>query len=399
MIICDSKHCTGCAACVNTCGFGAVEMKRDKYGFPHPVINEGVCTGCGLCFRICPANHDIEIQGVCIQQEVYAAHAKDDDVRLKSSSGGLFSVFSRQILRWGGYIVACRFTPDYLEVVYDVCTSEDQLAPFRGSKYVQASVGKIYIAIKELLKENKLVLFVGTACQVAGLLSYLGNRKHDNLICIDLICHGVCSQGLYEKYIGYLRRRYGKAKVSSVSFREKIPSWMGYSFKVCFDNGQTYIKDKFKDPYLIAFNKDISVRESCHYCKYAMTERVSDITLADFWGYKSSHECAQGYKKGISCAILNTERGKELFEKVKDHLVFERRTMDEAKAVNKSLERPWPKNENSDEFWSKYTEGIPIEELLKEYCPPYPHTFTERLGWFVLGHYKYIAAIKRILWK
>lgn len=266
-----------------------------------------------------------------------------------------------------------------------------------GPKYVQASVGKIYVAIKDLLKENKPVLFVGTACQVAGLISYLGNRKHDNLICIDLICHGVCSQGLYKDYIESLRKRNGNAKVISVSFREKSPSWMGYSFNVCFDNGRIYKKDKFKDPYLIAFNKDISVRESCHYCKYTTTERVGDITLADFWGYKSSHECAQEYKKGISCVILNTECGKELFEDVRNQLIFERRTMDEAKAVNKSLERPWPKNESSDSFWSGYMEGVPLEELMKKYCPPYPHTIREQFDWFILGHYKYVAAVKRIL--
>ena len=242
-----------------------------------------------------------------------------------------------------------------------------------------------------------MVLFVGTACQVAALRSYLGKHKYDKLVCIDLICHGVCSQGLYSRYLELLHAQYGNSEIRGVNFRYKKPSWMGYSLKVEFANGREYVGSKFKDPYLIAFNKDIAVRDCCHSCPYAKAERLGDITLADFWGYKSTHECAKNYQKGISCVIINTEKGKQLFELVSENIIFEKRTMEEAKAVNKSLERPWPKNELSDLFWNDYLRGDPLEEIFSRYCKPYPHTMKERLSWFVLSHYSIASGLKKIM--
>ena len=241
------------------------------------------------------------------------------------------------------------------------------------------------------------MLFVGTACQVAALRSYLGKHKYENLVCIDLICHGVCSPELYGRYLELLKSRYGNSDIKGINFRYKKPSWMGYSLKVDFENGKCYVGSKFQDPYLIAFNKDIAVRDCCYTCRYTKTERLGDITLADFWGYKSSHECAKYYQEGISCVIINTEKGKQLFETVKEEVIFEERTMDEAKAVNKSLERPWSKNELSDPFWHDYLEGKDLEEIFAKYCKPYPQTMKERASWFVLSHYAIIAAVKKVL--
>lgn len=381
MEICEKERCTACRACMCICPKDAITFQEDEKGFAYPVIGD-TCVHCNACLKVCPRNTGMLLNPS--ESEVYAAFSKDKQIRKNSSSGGLFSEIAKYILNQGGIVFAARMSKDQKEVVFDSCKSIEELIAFQGSKYVQSNPGLVYRQIKKNLSEGVKVLFVGVPCQVDGLKKYL-NKEYSNLVTIDIICHGVPSPKLWREYLSELEIRQ-QAKAFNVSFRFKKPNWTRFSLKVDFDNNKTVVNSKFDDPYLIAFLKEISMRENCHFCEYTSISRTGDITLADFWGYHSYDFKMRNTEKGISLVLINSEKGKMIFNEIQDAIESERRAMEEAISGNRSLQRPWAKNECSDLFWNEYLHGKGMLSALKKYCVPYRFPKKMYVTWFALNH-------------
>lgn len=381
MAICERDKCTACGACMNICPKNAIYFNEDEKGFLYPVINDE-CVECGACQRVCPRNTGSLLS--IDEPVVYAAFSKDKETRMSSSSGGLFTEIAKSILNQDGFVFASRMSDDCKTVIFDSCTSEQDLSQFQGSKYVQSSIGLIFQDVKKILLNGKKVLFVGVPCQVDGLKKYL-NTEYDNLFTIDIICHGVPSPKLWRDYCDKLERE-NHSKINNVSFRYKKPNWTRFSLKADFESGKSIINSKFNDPYLISFLKEISMRQSCYSCEYTSTRRTGDITLADFWGYRSDNFKMRNTEKGISLVLVNTEKGKVLFQMIQNKIMFQKRAMQEAMSGNKSLKQPWKKNPVSDAFWNEYIYGDGMEVAMEKYCKPYRFPLKMYLSWFLINH-------------
>ena len=349
--LCDKDNCTGCAACMNICPYKAIKTYRDEKGFWYPDIDQSKCRSCKLCVKVCPIlNKSKRYIGM---QSVYACWSKTPETRYNSSSGGLFYELAVTVLNNGGVVCGAAFDSDF-KVKHTIIDRIEQLHIIQGSKYVQSDTTEIYIPLSEHLKQGRTVLCSGTPCQIDGIVAYLHSKEINcnNLYTCDLICHGCPSPAFWDKYKDSIQRKY-KSRLSEFDFRYKQPGWMVFSAKAKFENEKEYICNTNKDKFLRAFLYDYIIRENCQRCPYTNTNRVSDITMADFWGYQDNEEYSDD-DKGISLAIVNTEKGRWLFEETKSNMVFIEKTLQEAVNGNRSLSKPWPANPNTDLFWKDY---------------------------------------------
>lgn len=381
--ICKKNQCTGCTACVVSCPKNAIDMKADKKGFIYPHIDIELCIDCGLCKKVCPQlNLTLEINPNV--RKVYAAYTKDTDVRRNSSSGGMFTEIAKAIIQEGGVVFASKLENNCHELCYSKCDDIEELIYFRGSKYLQSKPRYIFRDVKEELENGRFVLFVGTACQVSGLKAYL-RKEYSTLYAIDIICHGIPSPKLWFDYLSKLENEYNSV-ATRANFRYKSPSWTEFSLCVDFENGTRFIKSKFDDPYLISFLKEISLRENCYSCSYTNTARVGDITLADFWGYKSTDYRMRNTEKGISLVLINSDKGEKLFQKVTSNILYIEKSLKDAIAGNRSLREPWKKNPIADDFWDAYLKEDDLQNVFDTFCKPYRFSIKMKINWFLLNH-------------
>lgn len=338
-------------ACLAACPVEAISVSADKKGFYIPSVDNNKCINCGKCKRVCPS---LNFKPEKNTPDVIACWQKDDAIRAASTSGGVFFALSKYVIGKGGSVFGAAFDSN-LVVGHTEITSPDDISILQGSKYVQSRIGGIFKSVKERLDADKYVLFTGTPCQVAGLKSFLG-KSYEKLICVDLVCHGVPSPGFFSDYMSHIKCDYS-ANITKINFRNKKPSWSRYGMKIGFSDCQSYENDKMSDPYLLAFCNDYISRDCCHECKYTSVSRQGDITLGDFWGYVSEKRKFRNKEKGISLVLLNTDKGKRLFEQIKDDYICLKKDLSEATSGNKCLSAPYPKNKNADNFWADYFNG------------------------------------------
>lgn len=348
------KECTGCGACVNVCSLGAIEMRPNKEGFLYPEIEATKCIGCGACEKVCPLCKVEEQKGretVC-----YAAWSRDEEVRNRSASGGVFSHFATAILQMSGVVVGARYREDNL-VEHVLIRSEEDLDCLRQSKYVQSEIGTIFRQIKVELDAGKIVLFVGTPCQCAGVRAYL-DRDYDNLYLCDFVCYGVNSPLAYTTYLHEMEKRYG-SEIKKVWFKSKEREWNKCATKLVFENGEEYLADKWEDMFMKGFirgGRGLFLRMSCYDCKFKGEKRPVDITLGDFWGIEK-YLANVDAKKGVSLLLLHSEKGKKLFEQINDQLEFYPMKIEEAVAGNPKMVISTEYSREREEFFasmSKY---------------------------------------------
>ena len=307
------NRCTGCAACSALCPHHAIEMKANAEGFLVPVIQKERCTDCGLCYQACPIqtpplHHPIE------ESNAWAAYNPSEADTLQSSSGGLFSAFANQILAEDGVVFGTVLAEDNRAIMVQANAS-DGIAPMRGSKYVQGKIdADVYQSIRQIAKTGKKVLFVGCACQVAGLFSFLG-KPYDNVYTIDIVCHGVPSPLLFDVYCRTEERKQN-APITQYRFRDKQKGWgMRISYEV---NHQKKYRNGYLDPYMHHFLLGNTYRESCYQCPYAQSARISDMTIGDYWGILQEHPDFY-HGNGISLLLIHTPKGRALLEKTPLH--------------------------------------------------------------------------------
>lgn len=355
---CSSLICTGCSACLNICTKGAIKMKEDELGHQFPHIDAEKCVDCGLCEKICPALHPLEHN--TSPEYVYALASKDAQERYTSSSGGASSIICRIIIKQGGVVYGCAQIGSLKNIKHIRIEDENDLKLLKGSKYTQSIIGETYKQVEDDLKGNKLVCFVGTPCQVAGLLSFL-RKPYDNLLTLDLICHGVPSQKLLQE--NATQYKIGDLDDIFVDFRHKKGNNIrfGQYYYKSGDVTVKYIKavNNPFDDYIAAFMMGLSFRECCHTCPYSSTSRMGDITIGDFWGLGTQEHTHFKIKDGVSLVIANNDKGLRLLKSILPQTDYEKRTFAEAAKGNGNLSSPSPRPLRKDIFLSAYkTRGL-----------------------------------------
>ena len=326
------KSCCGCSGCEQMCPKNCISMKPDHEGFLYPEVDESICIECGICIKHCPILTDVSR---CNIPKVYAAKYKDRGSTFKSTSGGLFIPIAKSDLSMGGVVFGCAYDENLVAKHIKVET-EDELYRLQSSKYVQSDTRGIYKQVKTELQNGKEVLFSGTGCQAAGLRSFLG-KDYGNLLITDIVCHGVPSPKLFKNYIDYMGKKLG-GTLTSYNFRSKEKRGWDLYYKA--ENGQKSKSDYgFFDPYYSAFLYCKTYRESCYECKFANKNRVSDITLADYWGIQKFHPEFFD-ENGVSLVLVNTEKGKKYLEKIKDKLEIIESDYNKASVMNANLVHP-----------------------------------------------------------
>lgn len=378
-ILCNKKDCTGCATCVQICPQSAINMVKDEKGFLYPQIDSTKCIGCLLCEKKCPINESERTTNP--SPTVYACWHKNMDIRLKSSSGGVFSAIAEYILKNNGIVWGAAYSENLI-LTYQYIENIENLDKLRRSKYVQAEVNDSFKLIKEQLESGRIVLFTGTSCHIRGLYSYLPKKLQENLVTIDFICHGVPSPSVFKKYINWLEKKYND-KLTDFNFRDKQYGW---------DNGVLtvgYFKNKGKkifmndeNSYFYGMLHDIFIRPCCHECQSNGLQRESDFTIADFWGIgrknKFEHEHERNY--GISLLALNSEKAHKIYETgLKNSIVSVQRSQQEAYEGNWNYRFSAKRNSKTPIFWEQFQRTNNWEDLLSFFQP----TFSEKCKLFI----------------
>lgn len=371
IVLFDSKeNCCGCEACVNICPKNAITMKSFELGIEFPVIDNNLCIGCGMCEKVCQYKNTLKLNNV---KSTYAAVNSNDSSLKKSASGGVFYSLAESFISSGGVVYGCSMEKNEgkLTAMHIRVDSIEMLSKLQGSKYVQSKMGRTYENIKQDLKDGRKVLFSGTPCQVSGLKQYLLNKEYENLYTIDLICHGVPSNNLFHEYLDYLENKYD-GKIQEYIFRDKTKSDIYVSKYALLKKNSKKIKVKYVShklsSYYNMFLNALTFRESCYSCLYAKQDRVSDITIGDFWGIENEHpELLKSGKlgfdisKGISCMLVNTEKGSEILKIFGNGLSIHKSTLNKVSNKNKQLNQPMKLNEDErNRIMSEFEKGYDL---------------------------------------
>ena len=330
MIICDLDKCTGCMLCYNLCPVNAITIKGDRYGFSIPEIDSVKCIKCNICKSKCPQNNDKN--KFLMSKDVYAMWSKDTNLRMDSTSGGVFSGLAEAVIKAGGCVYGAAFDETF-RVLHQREDSLEVIYLFRFSKYLQSDIGDTYRQIKKDLQSDKWVLFSGTPCQVKALKEFL-SIKYNKLLLVDIVCHGVPSPLVWEHYLYYIKEKYNADKIENVSFRNKDHAWSLFLMKIVFSSGIIYKANAVTDPFLLAFLNNFCLRKACHECKYTCLNREGDVTLGDFWGYVSDTYKFRNDEKGISLVIINTAEGADWLKKIESGYYYTRKDIEETLPSN-----------------------------------------------------------------
>lgn len=350
----DKKNCMGCSACATACPKACITMIPDEEGFLYPQVNKLLCINCGLCEKICPVHLNKKNLN---QSKAYAAINLDADIRLSSSSGGIFTELAMTIINKGGIVYGAAFNNEF-NTEHIGIDNTNMLSKLRGAKYLQSKIGNSYSEVKSHLESRRYVLFSGTPCQVEGLLSYLG-KEYDNLFTVDIICHGVPSSLVWQAYLKEI------GNPSSVSFRNKENGWSRYSVKIITDD-KIIIENHNQNPMMKAYLYNLCLRPSCYDCKFKKSPRISDITLADFWGIKRVLPKLDD-DKGVSLVIVNTTKGCKLFDLIRHRIKVENVALTQAIKYNASYIHSPVKPNERNEFMLEITKRN-FTAVVNEYC-------------------------------
>lgn len=355
----NKRECCGCGACYNICPQKAISMEEDELGYVYPVIDEAKCVKCGLCKKICHYQDNENMQKPI---KTLAAANKNEDLLKKVASGGIFSSVAESILEDDGIVfgASMEYKNGVLVPMHISVSNKEELLKLQGSKYVQSFIGDTYAEAKKYLLEGRKVLFSGTPCQISGLKSYLG-KDFENLYTIDIICHGVPNAKWFQNYIKVLEEKL-QGKVYYYNFRDKSKG-QGMNAQIKYHDKNGNSKVLYKDGHLTSFFhlflKMNIYRDNCYECPYARQERVSDITIGDYWGIYEEHaeemkHSNMSNSKGVSCVLINTEKGISVFEKISARMDMFETTVEKVAKHNMQLREPTKYTEERQNLFQIY---------------------------------------------
>lgn len=353
-------RCCGCGACFQICPKKSILMKKNMRGFYVPTVDEQTCIDCGLCKNVCPEIEKNQYNSVIGS---YAAITKDKDAIDRSTSGGVFSEIAKYIIMHSGVVYGCSWN-DNKSVHHRMVEKIQDLKYIQQSKYVQSNTERTFEEVKRYLLNDKVVLYSGTGCQIAGLKKYL-KKDYDKLITVEVACHGVPSPGLFEEYIKWMERKNNQT-VNQYTFRNKKKHKKGEHYKLCvnFKNGKEKYYLSYNDPYYGAFLQGKTLRKTCYHCKYKESDRIADILLSDYWGIEKEHPQFPA-KHGASAVVICSTKGEKLFNNIKDKIIIEESTFDKIVAHNRSIISCAKKT------GQEYTDLENVDELMKTLKPKF----------------------------
>ena len=316
-------RCTGCTACASVCEPKSINMKKNEEGFLFPQVNENLCVDCGKCLSVCSINNDTKFSKHSLS-EIYAFQADDYDLLMNSTSGGLFPVLANNVIKQGGVVFGATYN-DEMSVVHSCAETEIDVKKFHGSKDVQSELGDTFKSVEAYLKQNKLVLFSGTPCQINGLKLFLG-KQYDNLLTVDVICYGVPGELFFKKYIELIENKES-AKVIDFKFRDKHKYGWSHTVVITFKNtnGKVYSKiygNEYNNLWYRAWKHCDCLRESCYNCEFVSNNRVSDFTIGNFWGIGEVSD-SFNVKNGVSLLAVNNKEKYNFYAELKNSGIFE----------------------------------------------------------------------------
>ncbi len=342
-----SELCPGCSLCANSCPREAIEMRSDKEGFLFPEIDSDLCVDCGKCLLDCPQIGRKELRDVNVKS-VYACQAKSKEILIEATAGALFPVLASFVIGRGGVVYGAVYN-DEMNVVHVAITKGEDINRMNGSKYVQSDIKNSISEARQNLIMGKTVLFSGTPCQIDALNRICRDIDRSHLFTIDVVCYGIPSPKLFHSYLSVLENKY-QSKVRDFRFRDKHTYGWSHTTVIKMEcrNGDLKVieePDYRKIPYFKMFAYRDCFRKSCYHCMYTSLHRISDITTGNFWGIE---KISVGFdsKQGVSMALLNTDKGIQLFNEIKSQMIIEKRSLEDAvKANNALLEKcPYPKH-------------------------------------------------------
>jgi len=375
-----NRDCMGCHGCQNICPKNCITMDVDKEGFLYPKVDYDLCIKCNRCIDSCPIVNKTSVDNNPV---AYASINRNEQIRMASSSGGLFTLISKLVIDKRGVVFGASFNNKF-ELEHNYVDNEEELSKLRGSKYVQSKIGYSYINAKDFLDSGRIVLFSGTPCQIAGLNSYL-MKPYDNLLTLDIICHGVPSPEVWRKYVEF-RERAAQSSIQRIDFRQKNEGWNRYSVLFLFKNNTEYRRTLNEDLYMKAFLSDICLRPSCYNCGFKTLNRQSDMTLADFWGIENILP-EMDDNKGTSLIFVNSKKGREMFDSMSNDMIFKVVDINEAIKYNSAAIKSVEYNPNRDGFMEE-KDYLSFDKLVRKYC-------SEPLQTRIMNKIK--AGIKKIL--
>lgn len=352
----DKKEdCCGCTACQRICPTEAIKMLADNEGFLYPEIDQELCIDCGLCLETCAFQKGYDTSDNYKTSIVYALKHKSDLVREKSSSGGAFTAISDYFLSNNGLIYGASLGED-MNVSHQRAETEEERDRFRGSKYVQSDINNTFSQVKDDLDQERLVLFTGTPCQVAGLKKFLNKSKVSveklkNLFLVDFICHGTSSPQIFKDYIKYVEK-INKSEVTTYHFRSKVKGWR-HTEEAFFKNGKNDSKSRLSKLHKKIYYSNLTMRPSCHACKYTNKKRPSDMTIGDFWGLDNYFPDFKD-KLGVSVILINTDKGSHIYTNIFDGIESIPSNIKDCSKKQGNLKRPTKISPQREEFWQDY---------------------------------------------
>lgn len=352
-----NEACCGCNACRESCPRAAITMVENAKGFLEPVIDVDKCVNCKLCEKVCPQHQELEqITG----QQMYACKRIDIAKRAESQSGGAFAVIAEYILKNNGVVYGVTLDNN-LTVVYQRVNSLKGLKKLKGSKYVQAEIGNAYFEVKNDLKNGIKVLFSGTPCHIYGLKSFLkhNHTNMDNLLTVDIVCHGVPSPMIYKEYVNLFEKNHKNKKITHFDFRDNSFGWR-WCTSVIHINRRAYVNND----YINIFYSHLALRDSCYTCKYTNLNRVGDITVCDCWGIENFAPDFDD-NKGCSLIIFNNNRYKYLWNKISKEFEYIKVTKEQILQPN--MQYPTERPSNISDFWKDYNK-YGLEYVMYRYC-------------------------------
>lgn len=376
----DKNRCSGCGACVVACPQNCIRLVPDEEGFDYPVIDEANCTDCGRCLQVCGMQNDSCLHEV---QQTYATWHADSGVRAESTSGGAFSALADVMFAKIGLVAGAVFTDDFKNVEHQLVGSWQAAKAFRGSKYVQSRTQTCFADIVKALDQGRNVLFTGTPCQVSSLRRLTGDP--DNLTTCDIVCHGVPSPEVFRSYLEEIEQK-NNSKVVSYEFRGKHHGWNFPQVVISFENGVVRRFISWADSFFYGFSLNVFLRPSCYRCPFAAGERAGDVTLGDCWRVAASHPQYDD-NQGTSLMLVNTEKGRDMVERVADRLVYHAYDFELAQKRAHPLHAPSIEYCRRDIFFSNFKQHKSFKYAASEYFKPM----------FVMRK-KAERVLKRLLW-
>lgn len=356
----DKSDCCGCTACASICPKDAISMEPDVLGFKYPKIDLDKCIDCGLCEKVCAFNENYDKSLNLDEPDIYAARHKNMHEIETSRSGAAFIAISDYVLENGGVVYGVGYKGHFI-VTHKRATTKEERNEFKGSKYVQSDLDGIFRQVKNDLKSGKTVLFSGTPCQTAGLNSFIGKNLRENLILVDIVCHGVPSPYIWRDYLAYIEHKY-KNKVVKLNFRDKSRiGWSGHIESYIFENNTSIESNIFTN----IFYSNVMLRNSCGICYYTNYKRPSDFTIGDYWGWERISLDFNIDNRGCSLLLVNTLKGKRIFSLISDRVKYIV-VNDKRKCFQPNLGSPTLIDKGNEIFIQEYKNKC-FEEIIKRY--------------------------------